>query len=497
VENPRIIPKLLLCVALLAFSGCAKRTNESASTDIAQQLPFSVIYSANTNAELEPCGCRSNPLGGLQRRYNWEKSLDKATEKQHFLRIDSGDLLFETTPIPPYLATQSKQKAKALVQAYEILGMEYFTPGELDFALGTDALLSLLKTASFTTISSNIFSIKTSAPLFKPFVIVEKNFKKIAIFALIDPNLSLPDNLKVTEPASAAKKTLKDIFALKPDYVILLSHLGLEFDRKLASEIEGIDLIFGSHTQSFLTTPERVGKTLIFHPSLRSQHIGLYDGQENTFFEMNESWNSPKKKLNLMDAHIEKSKKNIAILNSHLDAQLFSDGPRTQESADKIQTFPKCIQCHTPQYDFVKNTKHFQAFQTLVKARQSRNLDCLRCHTVGQGQSTGYRTVKELVQDLNGRAIQAESFAQSLPKMRAQDLKKISKAFIQVQCENCHGAAGNHPVIEAESRLSGKVASATCLTCHTAERAPKWYRNGKPDNALIAEKIKEMSCPAK
>jgi len=49
----------------------------------------------------------------------------------------------------------------------------------------------------------------------------------------------------------------------KADIVVVLSHLGLPMDRRLAEEIGGIDLILGGHTHHLLEEPLVVGETVI------------------------------------------------------------------------------------------------------------------------------------------------------------------------------------------------------------------------------------------
>ena len=47
------------------------------------------------------------------------------------------------------------------------------------------------------------------------------------------------------------------------DLVVLLSHNGFDVDRKLASRVDGIDIILTGHTHDALPEPVKVGKTLL------------------------------------------------------------------------------------------------------------------------------------------------------------------------------------------------------------------------------------------
>ncbi len=58
------------------------------------------------------------------------------------------------------------------------------------------------------------------------------------------------------------------------DVLVLLSHLGLPIDRRLAEEVPGIDLILGGHTHHLLEAPERVGNTFIAAAGKFGRHVG-------------------------------------------------------------------------------------------------------------------------------------------------------------------------------------------------------------------------------
>ena len=46
------------------------------------------------------------------------------------------------------------------------------------------------------------------------------------------------------------------------DLLVVLSHAGMDEDRKLAGEFPGIDVIVGAHSQTFMGEPARVGKRI-------------------------------------------------------------------------------------------------------------------------------------------------------------------------------------------------------------------------------------------
>ncbi|MDM5339729.1 bifunctional UDP-sugar hydrolase/5'-nucleotidase [Fictibacillus enclensis] len=84
---------------------------------------------------------------------------------------------------------------------------------------------------------------------------------------------------------------VKDPFLLLPeivaelkktsDIVIVLSHLGLNFDERMAEEIEGIDVILGAHTHHVLPQGKEINGTLI----AQTGKFGMYLGEVNVQYD--------------------------------------------------------------------------------------------------------------------------------------------------------------------------------------------------------------------
>jgi 2',3'-cyclic-nucleotide 2'-phosphodiesterase (5'-nucleotidase family) len=62
-----------------------------------------------------------------------------------------------------------------------------------------------------------------------------------------------------------------------PDMVVAMTHIGIRFDRLLAEQVEGIDLIIGGHTHVVLPEGERVGKCLIVQAGSHGRLLGTVE----------------------------------------------------------------------------------------------------------------------------------------------------------------------------------------------------------------------------
>ena len=103
-----------------------------------------------------------------------------------------------------------------------------------------------------------------------------------------------------------------------------------------------------------------------------------------------------------------------------------------------------CTECHQSIHDTVMGTQHAQAFAALKQIHQDGNPSCLPCHTVGYGNPTGFTS------------------AAATPQLEG------------VQCENCHGPAGNHAANpdDPTARPRLEIAATVCGGCHTGSHQP-------------------------
>ncbi len=485
-----------------------------------------LVYTNDVLGELEPCGCRNNPTGGLPRK---GVLLDQSKDQQ-LLQLDGGDLLFETNVIPPALAAQRLLQAERLAKAHVELGHDAVVPGEKDFALGVKTFNQIRKKSGLRFLAANLM-LENGTAFLEPSVIFKrkradgKGTLTIGVFGLVGSDLRFPSELRVTSPLNAAREQVQAMKAKKVDRIIALTHQGYEADLALAKSIPAIDIIVGGHTQTFLQQPVQQGHTTILQSSFRNQYVGLapLDGpitaENHRLPPLDESLEPSKNPSSArgkkMELRVREWKEAVAKLNEREAITLKQIAQTSNGSPHAYQTFAQCAGCHLKQFEFWRKTPHTRALEVLIAAGQYKNKDCLTCHTVGLGEPGGFKTVGELFQLKNELGSPTtEDLGIFLKAMREasgpkdeiklvrtgpalplhQALVQIDHAYSPVQCENCHGAAGEHPFSTEPYKKT--VANETCLKCHTAERAPSWYKDGKPNLELISQKRVLVTCPA-
>ena len=485
--------------------------------------PPVIIHTNDILGEIEPCGCRTNPTGGMARKERLLKTHDllQGRGRDQILQVDAGDLFFSTQEIPETLKKQSRIQALALAKALKITGLRAFVPGEKDFALGAEFIETLARESGADILAANLEKKTKSGwkKWLKPQRIYELSSSsgarhRVAVIGIIGRQVILPSGLRASDPKELIRKWVSEN-RKKAEWLVALTHQGLEDDVKLAEAVPGIDFIIGAHSQSYLEQPRVVehGKhrTSIHQGSFRNQVVGLIELKprpESTLIPLDASLEpaaDPKSALSEIQQLVSETKAAIAQANQEEERKILARVQAAEkEGTPKFQTFNKCSECHFKQFDFWRKTPHAKAYEVLVKAGQHQNLECLGCHTVGLNDPQGFSQLHQLVEWSKENEKSAPALESWLSELRSNSrsearnqLRKVSRIHATVQCENCHGPGRDHPFgLEPLPRV---IATQSCLKCHTPERAPGWYQavEGKSqlDETKLAEKMRKMARP--
>jgi len=499
-------------LSLLACTPAARTTN-------ADGRKVRVFYNNDNFAYLETCGCRISPIGGMDRRWNAMKAYPDDSR----IFVDAGNLLFKSTEAAGLLGVQWQEQALGVIEAYSLLGADAVEPGPNEFALGIEKFQELAKKAKFPFISSNLYWKESGKRLLADSVIVERQGKKIGIFGLMGTDLPLPAALEARDPEAHAKKMISKLRSQGADMIIALTHQGYDLDEKLAKDVSGIDLLVGAHSQSLLQKPYEEGDTLIVQLSNQGQMLGMVEYEAHDLpktrsnfvvADLDDNFNEgPRGLANPMKSLVAVTNIRIAEATKKIDAQIW-DEQQKKDSVAGFETFITCRDCHTSQANFQESQPHAAAFLTLLAKHKETNLDCVKCHSVGLNEKGGFRSLGDAFRGDGGnisldeiRKLAGKDFPKDDVSYRGDParvkkdvahwigtLKKkgVKKAFVSVQCENCHGKMPGHPFAEFKP---GKVSLNNCIKCHTPEQAPTWYSGGKLDETKANAALASMACP--
>lgn len=244
--------------------------------------PFDSSYSRNPNQ------------GGFARR---AALIQQIREKEkNTLLLDSGDI-FQGTPYFNFFGGELEFKLMSM------MGYDAATMGNHDFDNGLEGFNKVKPHAKFPFICSNYnFENTILEGQTIPYKVFNKNGIRVGIFGLGIELAGLvgkksygeTEYLNPIEIAQHYSTLLKN--EKKCDLVICLSHLGYDYrgnstkisDKLLAAQTDGIDLILGGHTHTFLPEPQqfknRIDKNVIVN---QVGWAGLLLGKIDFYFDKN------------------------------------------------------------------------------------------------------------------------------------------------------------------------------------------------------------------
>jgi sulfur-oxidizing protein SoxB len=147
----------------------------------------------------------------------------------------------------------------------------------------TDRVKEIVDGLGFPFLAQNMRDTEWDEPAFKPYEMFERGGVKIAVIGqafpytpIANPRWMIPnwsfgireDDLRVN-----VEKVRKEGAQL----VVLLSHNGFDVDRKLASRVDGIDVILTAHTHDALPDVVKVGKTLLVASGSHGKFVSRLD----------------------------------------------------------------------------------------------------------------------------------------------------------------------------------------------------------------------------
>jgi 5'-nucleotidase len=126
---------------------------------------------------------------------------------------------------------------------------------------------SFCREASLPVLVANLLNRENGAPFpfFQRYVLYTREGVTLGVFGLTAPFATYYERggVQVVDPEACAAEMVQTLREKGADIVVLLSHLGLSADRRIAANVPGIDVILGGHTHHVLEKPERVGNTWI------------------------------------------------------------------------------------------------------------------------------------------------------------------------------------------------------------------------------------------
>ncbi|MFC4799524.1 bifunctional metallophosphatase/5'-nucleotidase [Neobacillus sp. GCM10023253] len=192
------------------------------------------------------------------------------------LVLDNGDTFHGTYPAVTSMG-------ESLVPILNSMGIDGMT-AHWEFAYGPNQLKKLSSLLNYPMLANNCYDERSKQPVFPTHTIIEKAGLKIGVIGIachivdktMPPHFSSGVYFTLgNEELPAQIEKLRKVDQV--DLIVVVSHLGFPIEVKIASEVDGIDILLSSHTHNRLYKPVRINNTLIIQSGCHGSFIGCLE----------------------------------------------------------------------------------------------------------------------------------------------------------------------------------------------------------------------------
>ncbi|MBK7047605.1 MAG: bifunctional metallophosphatase/5'-nucleotidase [bacterium] len=273
--------RMIVAIGTLCLLATLGNNSIAATTGVPQPQrawkELVLVYLTDVKGEIEECGCKGHPRGGLARRATvldgiWKKG-------KPVLQVDAGDLFGAHTQA-------DREQTKFLCAELGALGLDAIGLGEQDLNYGLEFLREMMATHKLPFTNANVRNAATNELILPPYLVVERGGVRYGIVSVLDPRQridTLTDGgvrFSIADPLVALRELLP-VVRREADSVVLLAHLGEKGTEALLKEMQGIDICVIGHTYRNIDSEQVLNDTAIF----ASAFEGRFLGRANLFVE--------------------------------------------------------------------------------------------------------------------------------------------------------------------------------------------------------------------
>lgn len=227
----------------------------------APRTRLTIVHVNDTHSQMEPVRSGEySGLGGSLERAAFIDSVRTADGAENVLVLHAGDFSQGTSYFSQFRGLVEDQELNAI-------GYDAVTLGNHEFDNGIEELGARLSGLEMPVLVCNYdFSPFEMGKYIKPYLIVEKAGKKIGVIGVLCQLKDMvagdiANRIPEFEMVSTVQRYVDEI---RPqcDLVVLLSHVGFDehnpgdmTDQQLTARTEGIDLVIGGHSHTFMEEP--------------------------------------------------------------------------------------------------------------------------------------------------------------------------------------------------------------------------------------------------
>ncbi len=223
-------------------------------------------------------------FGNMAKTYGKMGGLDRVSTVVNSIRADRPDaLLLDGGDTWQGSYTAQMTNGQDMVNVMNALKPDAMT-SHWEFTLGIDRVNEIVDTLDFPFLGANIFDNEWDEPAYDPYKMVEAGGVKIAIIGQAFPYMPIANPRWMFPGLSfgVRQERMREVVEMVrtvegAELVVLLSHNGFDVDRKLAANVDGIDVILTGHTHDAIPEPVLVNKTMLIASGSNGKYITRLD----------------------------------------------------------------------------------------------------------------------------------------------------------------------------------------------------------------------------
>ncbi len=251
----KIVLAFAACMFLSVFSGCALKDGQNVGEK--QGLELVILHTNDTHACLAGTDRHGNASldgkdssGGLGRTAAAMKAV--LAKRDNVVAVDAGDQ-FQGTLF------YSVNKWPLIADVDAVMPWDAMTLGNHEFDEGCGELARFVKKTPVPVLAANLTP-EEGCPLYegktRPYLVKSVRGEKVGIVGLANDQATMLSaacpHMFFVPAEDALARAVKELEAQGVRHIVAVTHLGLPEDRRLARSVNGVDVIVGGHTHSYL-----------------------------------------------------------------------------------------------------------------------------------------------------------------------------------------------------------------------------------------------------
>lgn len=271
-----------LVAAIVLLSAWATSATLTRASD--ELIHVIVLHTNDVHGQAQPRPAtwvdRENPppVGGLPRIAAYVKRVRREAKRSGsgVLVVDGGDW-FQGTP------EGLVDQGRAFVNAISKVGYDAMAVGNHELDHGVEPLAAMIADFGVPALCANVLQEEGGEHLSwaKPWKVVELPGLRVGIVGLLTPSTPSITHrdasaLHFLDPADALAQA-KEALESKVDWILPITHLGVQSDRRLAKAHPELALIVGGHSHTYLKQGTRQDSTFIVQSGSKASAVGRVD----------------------------------------------------------------------------------------------------------------------------------------------------------------------------------------------------------------------------